>query len=72
MDVVSSVRVSVMPGPGEVPRISVAPAPDAVRTELPARSTVQQSAAPQKPEDGQRKPGPGSTPELFALFCRKV
>ncbi|NNM74704.1 hypothetical protein [Enterovirga aerilata] len=58
MEVVSSARISVLPGLGEAPRVVAAPAPDSVRTELPAQATVQQSAASQKPANETRNAEP--------------
>ncbi len=64
MDVVPSARVSVLPGLGDGPRIAAPPALDSVRTELPAQTTVQQTAAPQKLSSEQNGSEPDSSTEL--------
>ena len=64
MEVVSSARISVLPGLGDVPRVSAPPAPDAVKTELPAQATVQQTAAPAGPTDAKSGPEPDPTSEV--------
>jgi hypothetical protein len=64
MEVVSSARVPVLPGPGEVPRIVAVPARDAVRTELPAQATVQQTGAPPKLRDAKSGPEPDPGSEI--------
>jgi uncharacterized FlaG/YvyC family protein len=64
MDVVPSARVSVLPNLGDAQRIAAVPPPGAVRTELPAQATVQQTAAPSKPSNEKNGSEPESSPEL--------
>ncbi len=64
MEVVSSARASVLPSVGEVARIPATPAPDAVRTELPAQASVLQTPASAKPAFEKSGPQPASAPDV--------
>ena len=64
MEVVTSARVSVLPSLGDAPRVSAPPAPDAVKTELPAQATVQQTAAVPKPTNAKSGPEPDAGREV--------
>ncbi len=64
MEVVSSARVSVLPGPGDAPRVNAPPALDSVKTELPAKATVQQAAATPKPTAAKSGPDPEGVSEI--------
>ena len=64
MDVVTSPRFSVLPSPGDAPRVTAPPAPDAVKTELPAKATVQQTVAPQKLAEQKSGPEPDPAGEI--------
>ncbi len=64
MEVVSSARVSVLPGPGDAPRVNAPPALGAVKTELPAQATVQQAAATPKPTAAKSGPDPDAASEV--------
>lgn len=63
MEVVSSARVPVLPSAADMPRIAAPPPPDAVRTDLPAQSTVQQMPAAQRPGN-DRAPAPDPASEV--------
>jgi hypothetical protein len=64
MEVVSSARVSVLPGLGDAPRVNAPPALNSVKTELPAKATVQQAAATPKPTAARSGPDPEGASEV--------